>query len=134
MITLEPRLLCVEAVADLPVLWATLLRLDLVALLDRHFPAPAAWKGPLTPGEILCVWLLFVLSRGDHCLNHVEPWIAAHQGVLSALLGKPVQPVHGHDDRLADWLSRLGNADAFAQLERELNQQTVRVYQLATDL
>lgn len=134
MTTTEPRLLCVEAVADLPVLWATLLRLDLPATLDRHFPAPAHWKGPLTPGEVLCVWLLFILSRADHCLNHVQPWIAAHQGVLSALLGKTVQPVAGHDDRLADWLSRLGKTDAFADLEADLNQQTIRVYQLATDL
>jgi len=134
MTTTEPRLLCVEAVADLPVLWATLLRLDLPDTLDRHFPAPAHWKGPLTPGEVLAVWLLFVLSQSDHRLNHVQPWIAAHQGVLSALLGKAVLPVHGHDDRLADWLTRLGQADAFAALERDLNGQTLRVYQLPTDL
>src|SRR5215208_2822823 len=134
MSTDEPRLLRVEAVADLPVLWATLQRLDLPATLDRHFPAPAHWKGPLTPGEVLAVWPLFVLSQSDHRLNHVEPWIAAHQGVLSALLGKPIRPVHGHDDRLADWLSCLGKANAFSRLETDLNQQTVRVYSLATDL
>src|SRR5206468_8636075 len=134
MNTTEPRLLRVEVVADLPVLWATLQRLDLPATLDRHFPAPAHWKGPLTPGEILAVWLLFLVSQGDHCLNHVEPWVAQHQGVLSALLGKDVLPVHAHDDRLADWLTRLGRGAAFAALERDLNQQTIRVYQLPTDL
>src|SRR3954464_7989890 len=127
-------LLRVEAVADLPVLWATLQRLDLPATLDRHFPAPPHWNGPLTPGEVLAVWLLFLVSRGDHCLNHVQPWVAQHQGVLSALLGKPVRPTHAHDDRLADWLTRLSRGDAFAALERDLNQHTVRVYQLPTDL
>jgi transposase len=130
----EPRLLRVEAVADLPVLWATLQRLDLPATLDRHFPAPPHWKGPLTPGEILAVWLLFLVSQGDHCLNHLQPWVAQHQGVLAALLGKPVVPTDAHDDRLADWLTRLGRGDAFAALERDLNQHTVRVYQLPTDL
>jgi transposase len=130
----EPRLLRVEAVADLPVLWATLQRLDLVATLDRHFPAPAHWKGPLRPGEVLALWLLFLVSQGDHCLSHVEPWVAQHQGVLSALLGKAVLPVHAHDDRLADWLTRLGQGTAFSALERELSQQTIRVYQLPTDL
>src|SRR3954452_12395390 len=130
----EPRLLRVEAVADLPVLWATLQRLDLPATLDRHFPAPPHWNGPLTPGEVLAVWLLFLVSQGDHCLNHVQPWVAQHQGVLSALLGKPVRPTHAHDDRLADWLTRLSRGDAFAALERDLNQHTVRVYQLPTDL
>src|SRR3954449_7639135 len=130
----QPRLLRVEAVADLPVLWATLQRLDLPATLDRHFPAPLHWKGPLTPGEVLAVWLLFLVSQGDHCLNHVQPWVAQHQGVLSALLGKPVRPTHAHDDRLADWLTRLSRGDAFADLERDLNQHTVRVYQLPTEL
>src|SRR4051794_34981733 len=129
-----PRLLRVEAVADLPVLWAALRRLDLPAPLDRHSPAPPHWKGPLTPGEVLAVWLLFLVSQGDHCLNHVEPWVAQHQGVLSALLGKTVLPVHAHDDRLADWLTRLGKGTAFGALERDLNQQTIRVYQLPTDL
>jgi transposase len=130
----EPRLLRVEAVADLPVLWATLQRLDLPTTLDRHFPAPLHWKGPLTPGEVLAVWLLFLVSQGDHCLNHVEPWVAQHQSVLSALLGKPVLPTHAHDDRLADCLTRLNDGGVFAALERDLNQRTIRIYQLPTDL
>src|SRR6266404_3966671 len=129
----EPRLLRVETVADLPVLWATLQRLDVPGLLDRHFPAPRHWRGPLTPGEVLSVWLLFVVSEGDHCLNHVEPWLAEHQGVLSALLGKPVQPRDVQDDRLADLLNRLGEGEVFAAVERDLNQHTLRVYDLPTD-
>src|SRR3954469_6449534 len=134
MNTAEPRLLCVEAVADLPVLWATFQRLDLPATLDRHFPAPPHWKGPLTPGDVLAVWLLFLVSEGDHCLSHVQPWVAQHHGVLSALVGKPVLPTDAHDDRLADWLTRLGRGDAFATMECDLNRHTVRVYQLPTDL
>jgi transposase len=130
----EPRLLRVEVVADLPVLWALFQRLDLPATLDRHFPVPLHWKGPLTPGEILAVWLLFLVSEGDHCLNHVEPWAAQHLGTLSALLGKRVLPTHFQDDRLADWLSRLSVDASFSALESDLNQQTVRVYQLPTDL
>jgi transposase len=134
MNTPEPHLLCMEAVADLPVLWAIFQRLDLPAALDHHFPTPLHWKGPLTPGEVLAVWLLFLVSQGDHCLNHVQPWVAQHQRTLSALLGKDVLPTHVHDDRLADWLTRLGAGASFGALERDLNQQTVRVYQLPTDL
>ncbi len=134
MNTNEPRLLHVETVADLPVLWAKLQRLDLPAILDRHFPAPAHWKGPLSPGEVLALWLLFILSQGDHCLNHLEPWVDDHQGILSALLGKPVLPAVAHDDRLADLLSRLSDPASFASVEQQLNHQTLRVYQLPTDL
>src|SRR5215210_2117546 len=134
MNTTEPRLLRVEIVADLPVLWTTLERLELPATLDRHFPTPRHWKGPLTPGEVLSVWLLFVVSQGDHCLNHVHAWVEQHHGTLSALLGKAVLPVHFHDDRLADCLSRLAASDPFAGLEGDLNRQTVRVYRLPTDI
>jgi transposase len=133
MNTLEPRLLSVELVADLPVLWATLQRLDFVAHCDRHFPAPLHWKGPLTPGQILAVWLLYILSRSDHRLNHLQPWVAQHQGTLTALLGQPINPTDAHDDRLADLLSRLGHHDTFHALERDLNRHTIRVYQLPTD-
>jgi transposase len=132
MNTTEPRLVRVEVVADLPVLWATVQHLDLAATLDRHFPTPRNWQGPLTPGEVLAVWLLFLLSQGDHCLNHVQPWADYHQGTLAALLGKAVRPVDWQDDRLADWLDRLAAADAFATLERDLNHHTIRVYQLPT--
>src|ERR1700676_285214 len=134
MNTAEPRLLRVEAVADLPVRWATFQRLDLPAALDCHFPAPLHWKGPLTPGEVLAVWLLFLVSQGEHWLNHVQPWVAQHQGTLYALLCKHVLPTHAHDDRLADWLTRLCARDSFSAVERDLNQQTIRVYQLPTDL
>src|SRR6266498_2487708 len=113
----EPRLLRVETVADLPVLWATLQRLHLPHLLDRHLPTPRLWRGPLTPGEVLSLWLLFVVSQGD----------------LSALLGKPVQPSDAHDDRLADLLDRLGAGQTFAALERDLNQHTLRVYDLPSN-
>src|SRR5512135_975533 len=84
--------------------------------------------------EVVAVWLLFILSQGDHCLNHVEPWVAEHQRTLSALLGKTVLPVQLHDDRLADWLKRLSASNFFSILERDLNQQTIRVYQLPTDM
>src|SRR5262249_1985663 len=121
----EPRLVRVEVVADLPVLWATLQRLDLPATLDRHFPPPATWKGRLSPGEGVAAGLLFISSQGAHCPSHVEPWAARHRGPLPALLGKAVPPVALHDDRLADWLNRLGAADSFSALERELSQRTV---------
>lgn len=133
MNTTEPRLLRVEVVGDLPILWATLRRLELPATLDRHFPAPPHWKGPLTPGEVLSLWLLFLVSQGDHCLEHVSAWAEQHHGTLSALLGKVVLPVHFHDDRLADCLTRLAAGESFARLERDLNRRTVRVYHLPTD-
>src|SRR4051812_48652273 len=82
----DPRIVRVEALADLPVLWAIFARLDLPATLDRHFPAPLHWKGPLTPGEVLAVWLLFLLS-------HL--WFAPDRGWFGETLGDLVIQVRG---------------------------------------
>ena len=133
MNTTQPHLVCIETVADLPVIWANLQRIDFVGCCDRLFPPPLSWKGPLTVGEVLAVWMLFVLSEEDHCLNHVEPWVADHRHTLSALLGKPVEPKACHDDRLADLLTRLSHSASWEALERDLNRQTIRVYSLPTD-
>jgi transposase len=132
MNTKAPQLIQVEVAADLPVLWELLQRMNLPASLGEHFATPLHWKGPLTPGEVLSVWLLFVLSQADHCLNHVEDWVAQQQGTLQALLGKPVLPTDLSDDRLADWLTRLASGSSFAELEASLNRHSLRVYRLAT--
>jgi transposase len=134
MNTNEATLVRVEVVADLPVLWASLQRMDVVNICNRQLPAPLHWKGPLTPGHVLAIWLLYVLSQSDHRLSHVEPWVAQHQGTLSALVGLPVCPKDLHDDRLADLLSRLGTGDLFSLLERDLNQHIVRVYDLPDEV
>jgi hypothetical protein len=39
----------------------------------------------LSLGQMLSVWLTFILSEGDHRLSHVEPWIAAHQQTPQSL-------------------------------------------------
>jgi transposase len=133
MNTTQPHLVCIETVADLPVIWACLQQIDFVNCCDRLLPPPQSWKGPLTVGEVLAIWKLFVLSQQDHCLNHVEPWVAEHQHTLSALVGKPVTPKAFHDDRLADLLLRLSFSSSWEALERDLNRHTIRVYNLPTD-
>ena len=134
MNTSEPRLVSAETLGDLPVLWSIVERIGLVSLLDSHLPPPPLWKGPLTAGEVISLWLLFVLSQGDHCLSHVASWVEQHRFTLSALAGKSVQPSDFHDDRLADLLNRISVDGVWRTLESDLNRQTIRVYQLPADL
>ena len=121
-------------VADLPVLWQVFERLDFVATVDRTFATPVLWRGPTAPGELLAVWLRFVISQGDHCLDHFRPWVESHRYAPSALLGKTITPTDAQDDRLADWLDRLAATDLWDALECQLNRCTVRVYRLPTEV
>jgi len=62
-----------ERVDDLPVLLAQLDRLGVRPLLDEYFPTHGNWGG-LSLGWVSVLWLTYILSEGDHRLNHVAPW------------------------------------------------------------
>jgi transposase len=123
----------VERVDDIPVLLATLQRLNVAALLDRHFPSGHRWKGQLTFGDVACCWVAFITSQGDHRLCQLQPWAQENLHTLSACLGKAVRPLDFQDDRLADMLDRLALDDSWQDCEVDLNRHTVRVYDLNPD-
>jgi transposase len=120
----------VERLDDIPVLLATLQRLNVAELLDRHFPSGHRWKGALTFGDVVCVWISFITSQGDHRLCQLQPWAQNNLHTLQTCLGKTVRPLDFQDDRLADMLDRLALDEAWQNFEAELNQHTVRVYHL----
>jgi transposase len=134
MKTTTPQVHRVERVDDIPVLLATLKRLKVDEILDRHFPSGHRWKGDLTFGEVACVWRAFITSQGDHRLCEVQPWAANNLHTLQACLGKTVRSLDFHDDRLADLLDHLALDDSWQDFETELNQHTVRVYHLDPNL
>jgi len=118
-----------ERTDDVPVILAFLRQMRVAELLDKHFPTHGHWTG-LSLGQMLSVWLTFILSQGDHRLSHVEPWIAAHQQTLSRCLNQQVLPRDGTDDRLARGLDDLGVVDNWVACACELNQTLIRVYDL----
>jgi transposase len=127
------RLINVERVDDLPVGLAQVYPMQIPALLDQCYPTHGHWKGDLSLGDVVAVWLTFVLSEGDHCLSHVQPWVEAHRDTLMACLGKPVHPLDLSDDRLADMLDRLADAATWAELETTLHGTVLRVYEVDGD-
>src|SRR3954452_23906614 len=113
----SPQVHRVERVDDIPILLATLRRLNVPDVLDRHFPSGHRWKGELTFGEVACVWVAFITSQGDHRLCQLQPWAKANLHTLAACLGKAVRPLDFQDDRLADMLGRLALGDSWQGCE-----------------
>jgi transposase len=132
MITQLLETLRIERLDDIPLLLAQLQRMQLARLLDQHYPTDPHWAGQLTFGEVAAVWLAQLVSTGDHRLCQLEGWAEQRLDMLSACLGKPVRALDFHDDRLADMLDALADADTWATFEQELNASLVRVYQLPT--
>ena len=120
-----------ERVDDIPLLLEQMQRMGLPTLLDNHFPTHGNWTG-LSLGWVSTIWLSSILSRGDHRLVHVEPWVAARLWTLGVTTGQAVMRVDFTDDRLEIVLRHLSDDTRWAALEAALNQHTVRVYDLAT--
>src|SRR5215471_11359561 len=120
-----------ERVDDLPLLIAQMQRMGLPTLFDTHFPTHGNWTG-LSLGWVSTIWLSSMLSRGDHRMVHVEPWVAKRLWTLGVTTGQAVTRVDFTDDRLDIVLRRLSEDTRWAAFESALNQHTVRVYDLAT--
>jgi transposase len=120
-----------ERVDDIPLLIAQMQRMGLPTLLDTHFPTHGNWMG-LSLGWVSTIWLSSILSRGDHRMVHVEPWVAKRLWTLRVTTGQRVQRVDFTDDRLESMLRRLSDDTRWAAFESALNQYTVRVYDLST--
>ena len=120
-----------ERVDDIPLLLEQMQRLGLPTLLDTHFPTHGNWTG-LSLGWVSTIWLSSILSRGDHRLVHVEPWVAKRLGTLGSTTGQTVTCGDFTDDRLEIVLRRLSDDTRWTAFESALNQHTVRVYDLAS--
>jgi transposase len=120
-----------ERVDDIPLLLEQMQRMGLPTLFDDHFPIHGNWQG-LSLGWVSTIWLSSILSRGDHRLVHVEPWVAQRLWTLGATTGQAVTRVDFTDDRLESVLRHLSDDTRWAAFESSLNQHTVRVYDLST--
>ncbi|MEK7717840.1 MAG: IS1634 family transposase [Planctomycetota bacterium] len=127
------RLIRTEPIDDIPILLAYLRKMQVIALLDEFFPTHGHWKGELSLGEVVAVWLSFVVSQGDHRLAQVEPWAEQRLGLLSTCLGKSVRALDFSDDRLADILDALSDGPAWRDFETRFSQGLVRVYELPVE-
>ena len=121
-----------ERVDDIPLLLAQMQRMNLPTLIDHHFPTHGNWQG-LSLGWVSTIWLSSILSRGDHRLVHVEPWVNNRLWMLRMATGQAVERLDFTDDRLALVLQHVSDDMRWAQFASALNQHTVRVYDLSCD-
>lgn len=119
-----------ERVDDIPLLIAQMEKMKIAELMDKHFPAHGNWFG-LSFGQTVVGWLAYIISEGDHRLNHVQGWAAGLLLTLNICLKMAtLRDLDFSDDRLAVILTRLGNDAAWDGYEIEQGQVLLRVYNL----
>jgi len=121
-----------ERIDDIPLLLAQMDRMGLSGLLDAHVPTHGNWQG-LPLGRMATIWLSAILSRGDHRLVHVEPWVAGRQMMLSQGSGEVVRADDFSDDRLEIVLRLLSDDNHWTAFESALNQHLIRGYDLRAE-
>ena len=127
----EPSIVS-ERIDDIPLLIAILLKLDLPNAIDKYYTPHMNHEG-LSYGWLLTIWIVYILSRGDHRMNRVEDWVAVHLSSLSSRSGQRVTAKDFTDDRLARLLKILSDDDLWQQVEKHISQHIIRAYDLTVE-
>ena len=93
----QPR---VERVDDIPVIYGMLERMGVQAIIDSVITPHGNWTG-LSPGWVMTLWLVHILSEQNHLMEPVQKWVHRHLILLTSLSGQTVQELDFTDDRLA---------------------------------
>ena len=126
----KPR---VERVDDIPVIYGMLERMGVQSMIDSVITPHGNWTG-LSPGWLMTLWLVHILSEQNHLMEPVQKWVHRHLFLLTSLSGQKVQELDFTDDRLAMCLRDLSAEDVWQALERRIGQRLMRVYDLETGL
>jgi transposase len=118
-----------ERVDDIPLLIHQQQKMGIPEVLDKVIHPHGNWQG-LSVGEMTMGWLSYILSEADHRMSEVESWAEPRMETLSVLLYPSVRAKDFTDDRLADGLRWLSDDESWEEIERQLGQRLVRVYNL----
>ena len=122
----------VERLDDIPVIFGHLQKMHIQAVIDEEIETHGNWEG-LSPGWIITIWLVHILSEHNHNMDRVQEWVAKRLQILRALTGQALTELDFTDDRLALCLRKLSQSDAWQQIEAQLGGHLVRVYRLGAE-
>jgi transposase len=118
-----------EVVGDIGVLLAMVKQMGLAELLDRHIKRHHLEQG-LNWGWVICIWLVYIVSQGDHRKVRVEDWIAEKHDTLELLTGLEIRKSYFTDDRLTIVLHHLSRDECWNAIEEDLGRNLIRIYEL----
>lgn len=123
-----------EQVDDIPLLMAVIKQMGLIEIFNEQIKAHGNWEG-LGAGEIIGVWLAYILSEGDHRKCYLEDWVAERKRTLQSCLGvEKIERLDFTDDRLGLILGKLNEDEVWQKSEQAVNERLLRVYELAGEI
>ncbi len=122
----------VERLDDIPVIYGLLQNMHIQAVIDQVIETHGNWNG-LSPGWVITIWLVHILSEHNHNMDRVQEWVAKRLQILRALTGQALTELDFTDDRLALCLRKLSQAGVWQPIEAQLGGHLVRVYRLGAE-
>jgi len=122
----------VERLDDIPVIFGHLQKARIQTTIDQVIETHGNWQG-LSPGWIITIWLIHILSEHTHCMDRVRDWVAKRLHILRELTGQTVTELDFTDDRLALCLRMLGQTEYWFEIEAQLGRHLLRVYRLGEE-
>ncbi len=119
----------IERVDDLPLLYGQLKRMNVQTIIDEIVSVHGNWQG-LSPGWVITIWLMYILSEQNHLMEPVQKWVRNRQVTLKRLTGQALVELDFSDDRLALCLSYLQPSAIWQAIESGLGRHLMRVYAL----
>ena len=123
----------IERVDDIPLLFGLLQQMGIQSILDKDIQAHGNWQG-LSPGWVMTVWLMHILSEQNHLMEPVQTWVQEHLTTLQRLTGQAVEELDFTDDRLALCLEYIHDKATWQTIESDLGTRVIRFYNLETDV
>lgn len=125
----EEMSLHTEVIDDVVLLIEQIRRMGLPAILDEVFKGH--WVGErLSWGWTLGIWLVYLISEGDHRKLPVRAWVKGMHKTLGLITGFEIRDIDFTDDRLTIALSYLSDDTHWHEIEKKLGSNLVRVYDL----
>jgi len=119
----------VERIDDIPVIFGHLQKIHIQAIIDQVIETHGNWKG-LSPGWVITIWLIHILSEHTHCMDRVQDWVTKRLHALQELTGQLLTELDFTDDRLALCLHMLSQTEHWHKIEALLGRHLLRVYRL----
>src|SRR5215216_6136237 len=122
-----------ERVDDVALLIGQMVKMGLPEVLDRHIPRHWTQRG-LSWGLTAVIWLAYIITEGYHRKVSVETYLKGMPHTLSCLTAQVIEPLDFSDDRLSHLLKHLSKPAYWHEIERDLNERSIKVYDLSQDV
>jgi transposase len=122
-----------ERVDDVALLIGQMVTMGLPEVLDRHIPRHWTQRG-LSWGWTAVIWLAYIVTEGDHRKVSMETYLKGMHHTLSHLTAQVIEPLDFSDDRLSHLLTHLSKPAYWHEIERDLNERSIEIYDLSQDV